>query len=375
MTNRILYVEDDPFLSDWVDYELSAEGYRVALASDGKSGLQAALSTSRPDLIILDIGLPEMDGFQLCRALQLDSSTADIPVIFLSARNAIDDRLEGFKVGGLDFLPKPFAMAELKARIQAGLRRQQLGRRQERKAVATEMNEASTLQRNLMERSISPFPGIDLAANCRPAHHVAGDWFDFQPLADDSLYLIEADVSGKGLPAALLMSETRLSLQHACQSNVAPATALSMTSHQLYDDLTTAGKFITTFVGKYDMASQQITYASAGHPAVLLCAGADQASLLEPADPPLGIFNDYVFSEGTFDFASGDLLVVCSDGITEAANSMGEMYGHDRLLDAISRHRALSATDLVSELLSEVDEFSAGMAQLDDQTVVVLKSC
>ena len=85
MTNRILYVEDDPFLSDWVDYELSAEGYRVALASDGKSGLQAALSTSRPDLIILDIGLPEMDGFQLCRALQLDSSTADIPVIFLSA--------------------------------------------------------------------------------------------------------------------------------------------------------------------------------------------------------------------------------------------------------------------------------------------------
>ena len=237
------------------------------------------------------------------------------------------------------------------------------------------MSEASTIQRNLMERSISPFPGIDLAANCRPAHHVAGDRFDFQPLADDSLYLIEADVSGKGMPAALLMSETRLSLQHACQSNVAPATALSMTSHQLYDDLTTAGKFITTFVGKYDMASQQITYASAGHPAVLLCAAADQASLLEPADPPLGIFNDYVFSEGTFDFASGDLLVVCSDGITEAANSMGEMYGHDRLLDAISRHRALSATDLVSELLSEVDEFSAGMAQLDDQTVVVLKSC
>ena len=79
MTNRILYVEDDPFLSDWVDYELSAEGYRVALASDGKSGLQAALGMSRPDLIILDIGLPEMDGFELCRALQLDSRQPTSP--------------------------------------------------------------------------------------------------------------------------------------------------------------------------------------------------------------------------------------------------------------------------------------------------------
>ncbi len=216
MKNRILYVEDDPFLRDWVDYELSADGYRVVLASDGESGLMSAQSSAQPDLIILDIGLPEMDGFQLCRALQQDISTANIPVIFLSARNAVDDRLQGFQVGGLDYLPKPFSMAELKARVQAGLRRQQLGQMREREAATAEMSEASTIQRNLMQRSISTFPGIDLAANCRPARHVAGDRFDFQPVDERVLYLVEADVSGKGMPAALLMSETRLSLQHAC---------------------------------------------------------------------------------------------------------------------------------------------------------------
>jgi sigma-B regulation protein RsbU (phosphoserine phosphatase) len=375
MTNRILYVEDDPFLRDWVDYELSTEGYQVALASDGESGLQNAHSSEQPDLIILDIGLPEMDGFQLCRALQQDTATANIPIIFLSARNAIDDRLRGFQLGGLDYLPKPFAMAELKARIQAGLRRQQLGQMQEREAAAAEMSEASTLQRNLMQRSLPTVPGIDLAANCRPARHVAGDWFDFQSVGGNALYLVEADVSGKGMPAALLMSETRLSLQHACQSGVAPAEALSTTNHQLYDDLTTAGKFITTFVGRYDTDLEQITYACAGHPAVLLSEKSDRARLIQPADPPIGIFKDYTFSEGAFGFSTDDLLVVCSDGITEAVDRLGEMYGLDRLLDAITRNRTLTAADLVGALLNEIDQFSAGMAQTDDQTVIVLKGC
>ena len=374
MTNRILYVEDDPFLQDWVNYELSSEGYHVAIASDGESGLKRASSMEQPDLIILDIGLPEMDGFQLCRLLQQDDSTANIPVIFLSARNAIDDRLEGFQVGALDYLPKPFAMAELKARIQASLRRQQLGKMQERKAATAEMNEASTLQRNLMQRSLPTGSGIDLAAECRPARHVAGDWFDFQQTDEDTLYLVEADVSGKGMPAALLMSETRLSLQHACQRGVAPAEALSTTNRQLYEDLTTAGRFITTFVGRYDAEAEQITYACAGHPALLLPANRDQAQLIQPEDPPMGIFNNYTFNPGTIEFSDGDLLVICSDGIVEAVNTAGEMYGQDRLFDLIVYHRTLSSADLVKTLLGDVDQFTSGMAQTDDQTVIVLKS-
>ena len=374
MTNRILYVEDDPFLQDRVDYELSSEGYQVAIASDGESGLRSAKSVERPDLIILDIGLPEMDGFQLCRLLQQDNSTANIPVIFLSARSAIDDRLEGFQVGGLDYLPKPFAMAELKARIQASLRQQQLGQMQERKAATAEMNEASTLQRNLMQRSLPTGTGIDLAAECRPARHVAGDRFDFQQMDDDALYFVEADVSGKGVPAALLMSETRLSLQHACQRGVAPAEVLSTTNHQLYEDLTTAGRFITTFVGRYDAEVGQITYACAGHPALLLSAKRDQAQLIQPEDPPIGIFNDYTFSQGTIEFSAGDLLVVCSDGIIEAVNSTGDMYGQDRLFELVERNRTLSSADLVKTLLSDIDQFTSGMAQTDDQTVIVLKN-
>ncbi len=94
---------------------------------------------------------------------------------------------------------------------------------------------------------------------------------------------------------------------------------------------------------------------------------------MQPADPPLGIFNHYAFSEGSFEFTDDDLLVICSDGITEAVNNTGEMYGHDRLLDAITRNRNLASADLVSVLLSEIDQFTAGMAQTDDQTVIVLK--
>lgn len=128
MGERILIIEDDAPLREWVSYELEAEGHEIFLAPNGLAGLNAARSENYPDLILLDVGLPGMNGFQVCKALQEDPFTASIPIIFLTARTTLDDKLIGFASGGVDYLTKPFKMAELKARVKAVLHRRDVER-------------------------------------------------------------------------------------------------------------------------------------------------------------------------------------------------------------------------------------------------------
>ncbi len=128
MGERILIIEDDAPLREWVSYELEAEGHEIFLAPNGLAGLNVARGENYPDLILLDVGLPGMNGFQVCKALQEDPFTASIPIIFLTARTTLDDKLIGFASGGVDYLTKPFKMAELKARVKAILNRRDVER-------------------------------------------------------------------------------------------------------------------------------------------------------------------------------------------------------------------------------------------------------
>ena len=128
MNDKILIIEDDAPLREWVSYELEADGHEISLAPNGLSGLNVARNESHPDLILLDVGLPGMNGFQVCKALQDDPFTASIPIIFLTARTTLDDKLIGFASGGVDYLTKPFKMAELKARVKAVLHRRNIER-------------------------------------------------------------------------------------------------------------------------------------------------------------------------------------------------------------------------------------------------------
>lgn len=128
MGDRILIIEDDAPLREWVSYELEAEGHEIVLTPNGLAGLNAARGEHHPDLILLDVGLPGMNGFQVCKALQDDPLTASIPIIFLTARTTLDDKLIGFASGGVDYLTKPFKMAELKARVKAVLHRRDVER-------------------------------------------------------------------------------------------------------------------------------------------------------------------------------------------------------------------------------------------------------
>lgn len=368
MAERILLVEDDEMLRTWVDYELSEDGYQVSLANNGLTGLQVVRET-QPDLILLDVMMPGMNGFDVARELQNDPQTAGLPIIFLTARGSTEDKLTGYNAGGVNYLTKPFKMNELKANIKALLNHTNTIRRQE----TAEVEEAAQIQRNLIPGTIPAIEGLEIYAGYKSARLVSGDFYDFLVRPDGQLVFALADVSGKGLPAAMMMSSVRTAVRSAARKMASPQAVLRQVNQDLYDDLTKTRKFITLFLGFYKPQTRQITYANAGHSPVIFYSAPSPARILEADGPPLGVLPVTLSENHVLDFVPNDLLVVGSDGLNEAENLLGEMFGYRRLLEVVHNLAGAEVSRLGTELFSRVIDFAAGRRQIDDQTLLVLK--
>jgi phosphoserine phosphatase RsbU/P len=373
MQQRILYVEDDAYLGQWIEYELTAEGYHVTLAANGEAGLRAAMATRPPDLVLLDVQLPGLTGYEICHTLRDTPQTAGIPIVFLTARSSTDDMLRGFEMGGIDYLTKPFSLNELKARVQAQLRQRTQVGRSARAQVAGELQTAAELQQQIMSRTIPHVQGLDVAAKVRMAKEAGGDFFDFQTMPNGQLFLLEADVVGKGLPAALLMSAARSVIRATQAQDVGPHEVLSRVNGQLYADLTEANSFITVFMGLYDPATRELRYANAGQSAAIHRQADQRPELLIPENPPVGVLDPYSFTERRIHIDAGDLVVVCSDGLLEAINKRGEMFGLSRLLDAVAYCGDRPAQEVADTLLDQVARFTQDREQFDDESLIVLR--
>lgn len=377
MHEHILVVEDDASLREWINFELTFDGYQISQAADGLSAINLVETKPDLDLILLDVQLPGMDGFQICNHIQQIPSMAAVPVIFLTARTSLDDKLSGFAAGAVDYLTKPFKMAELKARIQALLRAKErqrsIGRQQEHALRDKEMAEAAMIQKALMACSPNGVSGVEVFADCKPARAVGGDLYDVYMRPDDRLSVVEADVSGKGMAAAMVTSEVRTVLREVGRILASPGAVLSLANSRLYDDLSNVDKLVTVFAGFYAPDTRTLVYANAGHSVAVYRAADGTAQILEATGLPLGIFDETSFDEQVIRMAPDDLLVVCSDGFPEASNPDGDLYGYDRLLKAIDAASGKSAAEIAALLSKEVAEFAAESEQSDDQTIIVIK--
>jgi sigma-B regulation protein RsbU (phosphoserine phosphatase) len=296
-------------------------------------------------------------------------------------------RVRGNVIAGLGLLNKAggdFGSPDLKLvqaiAEQAGVQIENVLLYQETLAQAKlqhEMELAARIQLALLPRHLPKVAGLELGAHSRPALQVGGDFYDLVAAPDRPFIFAVGDVSGKGMSAALLMAMTRTAIhsQASFLPRPTPQDVLSRSSRELYNDLTEVSMFVTVFIGQYEPRQRRLLYANAGHSPVVYCPAGGPARLLYADDPPLGVIPLDQPRGQELTLQVGDLLLVATDGYSEARNPAGEMFGYDRLLQSAEElaRGGQPAGDVAQTLLDAVTEFGAGQPQDDDQTLMVLR--
>ncbi len=243
------------------------------------------------------------------------------------------------------------------------------------KAIDQELKTIGDLQRSLLPWRLPQIPTMNLAVHYQPAAKCGGDYYDFFPMHDDKWGILIADVSGHGSPAAVLMAITHVLAHAASRIATTPSHVLNYINHHLTQRYTVGtGRFVTAFCGVYDPSKHELIYASAGHnaPRVKRCTDGSTFFLDAVGNPPLGIDAEILYDETTQTFETGDQIIFYTDGITEAFNSQGDMFGTDRL-DEVLHTCMIDATGLIDAVLMALDDFTAGHPADDDRTMLVAK--
>jgi phosphoserine phosphatase RsbU/P len=251
--------------------------------------------------------------------------------------------------------------AELQSMVQAGAARLEI---QEE-----ELQRAREIQESLLPKQIPQLPGFEVASAWQPARAVGGDYFDVLKLDENRLALCIADVSGKGVPAALLMANLQASLRASVRDLDSPARVCTVVNGMLCESIA-AAKFVTFLCGVLDAASRTFRYCNAGHPyPILVSSGALRT--LDQGGAVLGVLPAWTYQNVSVDLSSGDRLLLFTDGITEAEGPQGEEFGEERVAAFAKAHAANSAANITQQLLSQVTEF-CGAQFHDDATLLVL---
>ncbi len=242
----------------------------------------------------------------------------------------------------------------------------------EMKRIEQELVIAADIQSQMMPTQTPQIPGIDIAARTRPCEEVGGDFYDFIDLPNANLGIAVGDVSGKGIPAALLMATLRASLRVQAENIYAMQEVIQRANRALCQD-TRPQQFATLFYGVLNSQKRILTYVNAGHNYPLLFRG-DEIIPLQTGGPPVGFFLDATYQEEFVQLLPGDLLVIYTDGFTEAFDSNDELFGEDRLSQVIHQYRHLAPEAIVEKLEDAVSQFEcASSGYCDDRTLVVLK--
>ncbi len=244
-----------------------------------------------------------------------------------------------------------------------------------RERLQNEIDLAATIQANLMAQRIPTFKNVDFHAVNYPARYLSGDFYDIIDLTADTYQIVLGDFAGKGIPAALLALSTRSIIHAESGTEKFSGTILKELNQLLFSDLEQAEVFATLFILQVDLATNRAHYASAGHGEALLWRShQEEVVRLEATGLPIGVFIDETYQEKQIELRPGDLLIIYSDGITEAMNASGELFGFERFAEIIQKNAHLSASGFSSKIISRVEHFSEGHEQDDDISLIVMKA-
>lgn len=370
---RVLIVDDVKANVD-VLVQALRDDYKLSVAFDGAKALEA-VEKSAPDLVLLDIVMPELDGYEVCRRLRAAEATRELPVMFLSSLEDVRDKARGFEAGGNDYLTKPFELLEVKARVRSLLKAKAYADAV-KAAAERELRIAREIQMGLLPADVAARvrgTGLDVHALLEPAQQVGGDLYEVLRLADDRVLVVIGDVSGKGIPAALFMAVTMTLLRAMARHSQRPDEILRRVNDELIEQ-NPRGMFVTLQCLVIDAKRREVACASAGHhSAVLLAPGKPPRLAIQASGRVVGLMPDNPVVGETLELEAGETLVLFTDGVSEAFDADQQLFGEERLLEQLAREPGRTASETTASVLGAVRRHAAGAKQSDDITLVAVR--
>src|SRR5205807_3315412 len=379
----ILVVDDTPANLQVLAGMLKDRGYKARPVPSGKLALLAA-RRDPPDLILLDINMPEMNGYEVCERLKADDMLKGIPVIFISALTEQLDKVKAFAIGGVDYLTKPFQMEELHARVETHLKLRRLQIELEeysrhlesaRARLTLALEFAREVQRGFLPRRLPEVPGYEFFAHYESAFEIGGDYYDFIPLPRQRLGVLLGDVAGKGVVAALLMAKLSADARFCMLTEPDAAAAVTKLNSLMASPSQSgiADRFVTLAAAILDPVSHTATLVNAGHPSPLIYRRATRivadAISNEVAGLPLGVQGGFAYASCQVGLEPGDCILAFTDGVTEAMDADDVQLQKSGVYAAV-KGEAYSPRALGERVVQAVKQFAAGRSQHDDIALV-----
>ena len=370
---RVLLVDDAKANLDILVEGLKPD-HKLSLALTGEMALQIAARTP-PDLVLLDIMMPGLDGYEVCRRMRQMPETAEVPIMFLSSLEEVQNKTRGFEAGANDYLTKPFEMLEVKARVRSLLKAKAYSDAV-KEQLAADLRVAREIQMGILPHDFTAVEKayrVSFGAILEPAREVGGDLYGVCAAGPERLMIFLGDVSGKGIPASMFMVRT-VSLAGLLAREIAePKRILERLNDELSAD-NASHMFVTFLCAVFEPATHRLTLASGGHCyPLLLPADGPPCWITKTIGTALGFDSGLEFQAMELTLSDGDAVVFYTDGVSEAFNPERELYGSERLLAEASGLAGQSANAISAGLLAKVRAFAGTAPQSDDIAILTFK--
>ena len=376
----ILVVDDEPdleiLLTQKFRRKIRKGEMKLIFAQNGVQALEKIETHGNVDMVLSDINMPEMDGLALLQ--QLNNLDLDLRAVIVTAYGDMKNIRTAMNRGAFDFVTKPIDFDDLETTISKTLQhlqvmREALRSRDELVALRQELGVAAKMQESILPTDFPDDPRYDLHAWMTPAREVGGDFYDFFKLENDRLAMVVADVSGKGVPAALFMMVSRTLMKGTAIGSSDPAKCMAEVNDLLAES-NEESMFVTVFYTSFNPASGLLEYANGGHnlPFVVKASG-EVRKVESESGLVLGVLPGFEFPGGSLELEPGDTFFLYTDGVTEAMNEDGEEFGDDALAKALAECAGASAEDVRRHVVEAVKEHAGEASQSDDITCLALK--
>jgi phosphoserine phosphatase RsbU/P len=378
---RTLIADDQPDVLAALRLLLKGAGYQTEAANSPTAVLEA-IRKRHFDVVLIDLNYARdttsgQEGLDLISRIQAEDKS--LPIVVMTAWGTVDLAVEAMRLGVRDFVQKPWENSRLlqlmRAQVEQGrTRRRQQQRASQRRArqltFQRELKEARQIQQRLMPHGQVSLDGLVLSSSWRAAGTIGGDYLAAFPVSKDRTAVCIADVSGKGLPAALMMSNMQAALKSAAAADIMPVDLCSQLNRILNGNIP-LNRFITCFYGLLDIPERVLHFTNAGHNPPLFIRQNGEVQRLTTGGRVLGAFADSIYTQGEISLRSDDRLLLFTDGVIEVRNSAGEEFGETRLSELLAREHYRSADDLQKTIMDRVSDFCSGQFEDDAALMVV----